>query len=61
MMTLHAFKKALDNGEKFDYAPYIKHNHCYRQELAKRGLEMEIRDVKYEQPLWLVTQAIYQN
>ena len=27
MMTLHAFKKALDNGEEFDYTPYIKHNH----------------------------------
>jgi len=49
MMTLHAFKQALDNGEKFDYAPYIRHNHCYRQELAKRGLEME-EIIKYKDP-----------
>ena len=49
MMTLHAFKKALDNGEEFDYTPYIKHNHCYRQELAKRGLEME-EIIKYKDP-----------
>mgnify|MGYP003083267653 CR=1 FL=1 len=49
MMTLHAFKKALDNGEELDYAPYIKHNHCYRQELAKRGLELE-EIIKYKDP-----------
>lgn len=49
MMTLHAFKKALDNGEDIDYMPYIKHNHCYRQELAKRGLELE-EIIKYKDP-----------